>query len=226
MRPRAGKNGIYQGGEVEALIRPAQPKDAPEVTVLMYMAGKSHLQTSVYDLMFPGDLEETLEKLRGLYTANVRSWFHYSHFLVSEVDGKAVATLCGYNELESGGHKVRDALMELGMDRAEWSSLKQRMQPFYRVNPKHPEDAWVLEAVAVFPPYRGNGLIQGLLREILEIGKRRGYRHAELRMFIGNEPARRAYEKAGFIAAEERVDPEFEKIFASPGMVRMVKELY
>jgi GNAT superfamily N-acetyltransferase len=211
---------------VDAVIRPAVPDDASEVTRLIYIAGRSHVQTSIYDLMFPGSMEEKLEKLHGLYTADTRSWFHYSHFLVSEVDGKVAGTLCGYSERESGDHKIMEAFVEMGMSREEGIAFMQRMQAFFRVYPKHPDDAWVIESVAVFENYRGHGIIQPLLREILETGRRRGFRHAELGMLIGNAPAQRAYEKVGFTAADENIDREFEKIFASPGIVRMVKGLY
>jgi GNAT superfamily N-acetyltransferase len=210
---------------MQAFIRPAVPEDAPVVAQLMYLAGKSHVETSIYDLMFPGSMEERLNKLAGLFTARARSWYHYSYYLVSEVDGRIAGSLCGFNELEAGGTLLRDAFIEIGTDRAEGKAMDERMQPFHRVNPKHYEDSWVVEHVAVFPDFRGRGVIGDLLREILDRGRELGYGSAELNMLIGNTPAMRAYDKAGFFIVEENTDEEFMRIFGSPGMSRLYMEL-
>jgi translation initiation factor 4G len=103
--------------------------------------------------------------------------------------------------------------------------MVERLQPFYRVYPSHPDDAWVIENVAVLPDFRRRGVINALLMEVLDKGRQRAYRYAELGMLIGNLPAQRAYEKAGMVVVEEMTDPEFEEIFGSPGMARMVVEL-
>jgi ribosomal protein S18 acetylase RimI-like enzyme len=83
----------------------------------------------------------------------------------------------------------------------------------------------VIEHVAVFSEFRCRGIVTALLREILDRGRERDYRRSELNMLIGNTPARRAYEKAGFIAVEERTDEEFMRIFSTSGMLRMYREL-
>ena len=210
---------------MDALIRPAVPGDADKVSRLMYLAGQSHIDTSIYDIMFPGTLEFKLEQLRELFTTTTRSWFHYSHYLVAEVDEEVAGSLCGYNELEAGGRKVRKAFKETGWGSTKGRDMVERLQPFYRVYPVHPEDAWVIENVAVFPEFRRKGLINALLEEILDRGRQRGYKYAELGILIGNLPAQWAYEKAGMVVVEETTDPEFEEIFGSPGMARMVVEL-
>lgn len=206
-------------------IRAAAPKDAEAVARLIYLAGKSHLDVSVYDLMFPGGVEEKLQKLAALFTASTPSFYHHSHYLVGEVDGEIAGCLCGFNEGLTGGNLLREALAEIGIDRAEGKAMYARMQPFYRVNPGHYKDSWVVEHVAIFPEYRRRGVVTTLLEEILRLGGERGYGCAELNMLIGNEPARRAYERAGFVAAEEKTDDEFMRIFNCPGMLRMYREL-
>ncbi|RJP26313.1 MAG: GNAT family N-acetyltransferase [Actinobacteria bacterium] len=205
---------------MDPTIRPATPEDAPVVAELMYLAGKSHVETSIYDLMFPGSMEQRLHKLEGLFTTQARSWYHYSHYLVCEVGGEVAGSMCGFNELESGGTLLRDAFIEMGTDREEGKAMYTRMLPFHRVNPKHYEDSWVVEHVAVFPDFRGRGVATALLEEVLGRGRKAGYASAELNMLIGNTPARRTYEKAGFVIVEENTDGEFMRIFNSPGMVR------
>lgn len=73
--------------------------------------------------------------------------------------------------------------------------------------PKEIEGAWVIDSVATLP------------------GKRQGYAHAQVNMYIGNEPALKLYRKLGFEIAEEQRDGYFEKVIGSPGMFSLRKEL-
>lgn len=100
-----------------------------------------------------------------------------------------------------------------------------RLLPFHRVNPGHYEDSWVVEHVAVFPRFQGRGVVAALLREILERGRERGFGRCELNMLTGNAQALQAYRKAGFSIVEETSDEEFLRIFATPGMQRLCREL-
>jgi len=43
-------------------------------------------------------------------------------------------------------------------------------------------------------------------------------------VLIGNDGARRIYERAGFRVVAEFVHPEFQRVLGSPGNLRMVKE--
>ena len=210
---------------MEALVRPAVPEDARAAAQLIYLAGKSHLERSIYDLMFPGEMEERISKLAWLFTAQARSFFHYSHYLVGEVDGEVAGCLCGFNDAESGGALLRDAFLEMGMDRVEGRAMFTRLLPFHRVNPGHHEDSWVVEHVAVFPRFQGRGVAAALLHEILARGRERGFGRCELNMLTGNTQAMRTYRRAGFSVVEETSDEEFMSIFATPGMQRLCREL-
>ena len=204
-------------------IRPAEAGDVEDLSLLVYLAGKSHMSRSIYDLMFPGSKDYQLEVLQSLLL--VRPWFHYSIFLVADVDGKAVASLCGYSELETGGPKLGAALREIGWSSREVEELISRLEPFHRVFPPHPRDAWILEHAATMSAYREHGLMTALFKSFIDTAYEKGYRSVELGIFTGNLPARRAYEKLGFMVTEEYADAAFEELFSCPGMTRMVLSL-
>lgn len=107
------------------LIRPAATGDVPEVALLMYLAGKSHVETSVYDLMFPGTMGHRLELMKKPRVTEARSWFHYSHYLVAEVDGGVSGSLRGYGEAEAGASALRGAFIEIGWGREEGRAWKR-----------------------------------------------------------------------------------------------------
>jgi len=64
-----------------------------------------------------------------------------------------------------------------------------------------------------------------LLREILARGKAAGYAKSQIGYLVGNTPAQTAYERVGFVAADEKRHPDFEAAFGSPGIVRMERML-
>ena len=204
-------------------IRAALADDVERLTYLVYLAGKSHMPTSVYEMMFHGDMERQLEILRQLLM--VRPWFHHSEFLIADVDGDVAASLCGYSESEKGIPRLGDALVETGWNREDVKGIIERLEPLRRVYPTHPEDAWVLEHAATLEGYRRMGLVSSLFEAIIERGREKGYSYIELAIFTGNLPAQRAYEKLGFVAADSYSHPSFESIFDCPGMTRMTLNL-
>jgi ribosomal protein S18 acetylase RimI-like enzyme len=74
-----------------------------------------------------------------------------------------------------------------------------------------------VENVATLPEFRRRGLVDRLMEEILERGRRRGATESDISVFIGNDSAQRAYEKCGFAVIAERHDPEFESVYRTPG---------
>jgi RimJ/RimL family protein N-acetyltransferase len=207
------------------ITRSAEPEDADIIAEHEYIAGKSNAKISLYDLVFPGSKEESIACLKKLLLTNTRSWLHYSHYLVGIIEGEVVASLCGYNEAQSGAQKMIEALVEIGYGPEELLNIYERAASFYRVVPAHPDEAWVIEHVATSEEFRGLGLISDLLETIMKRGREQGFKKVELGMFIGNRPAQRAYEKVGFVLADQQIDSEFEQIFGVPGMVRMVRDL-
>ena len=79
----------------------------------------------------------------------------------------------------------------------------------------------MIEHVGTDPAYRGRGFVQSLIAQALEKGRAAGFSRATISFLIGNDPAERAYAKAGFVFAEEKRDPAFEALIGAPGF-RMV----
>jgi GNAT superfamily N-acetyltransferase len=194
----------------------------------MYMAGQGHVERSIYDLIIPGapgPTRERLEQMTRLLTTKKASWFHHSHYVVTEAGGSLAASLCSFNARQGGGKKLVAAFTKIGWSGADLHAMVDRMQPVFRVQPSLPRDAWIIENVATTLGFRGRGIIGALLEHAVEKGRDRGYGHFQIACMIGNTPAQRAYEKIGFRVVEELRDSEFERIFGTPGMSRLTMQL-
>jgi ribosomal protein S18 acetylase RimI-like enzyme len=207
--------------ETKVSIVEATPEHAAFVAWVGLTAFRSHLERGFWDFMLGGDEAHKLRYLEALAKTEQRHWAHRSPFIVAEVDGKPASALCGYLEEELGGPTLRMAMVEAnertGMTEEESVAGFERAKSIMNVVPEHAPGAWIVENVATLPEFRRRGLVDRLMEEILERGRRRGATVSDISVFIGNDGAQRAYEKCGFEVVAERHDPEFESVYRTPG---------
>ncbi len=210
-------------------IRRARQEDTAFIAWVQLAAARSHVPVGFFDLAFPGEEEARLALIERVCSTETLSMCHWSGFLVADVDGQPAAGLSGYEPTKRGTDTFAAAMLE-GLGGAGWSpedvdGVFGRMMPFLKCAPESPDDAWVVEWVATKPDFRGRGLVRSLLAKILQEGRDKGYRRAQISLLIGNHPAQHAYESAGFKAVDEKRHPEFETAFGSPGTLRMLRDL-
>jgi ribosomal protein S18 acetylase RimI-like enzyme len=210
-------------------IRDATAADVELIAWTQVEASRSGTPLGFWDLALPGADDTRLALVGEIATSSREHFAHVSGFLVAEVDGQAVGALSGYApKAKKLGHFV--GAMNQVLERHGWSEAHQRLIGF-RVAPAmacfsdSPDDRWIVEWVALRPAARGKGVAAELLRAVLARGRSAGFRKAQITYLIGNTPAQRTYERAGFSAVDEKRDPQFEAVFGSPGTVRMWAEL-
>ena len=216
---------------MELRIVDARPEHAQFLARVILIAHRSHLERGLWDFLVGGSEAECLRFLEALTTTSQPHWAHYSTFIVAEVDGQPVSALGGYFEAELGTETafiisaVREANGVVGRTEEDSIAGWQRAGSIAHVAPEHVPEAWVIENVATLPEFRRRGLADRLLAEILDKGRRRGATIADVGVLIGNDPAQRAYEKAGFAVIGEKRHPEFEAVYKSPGIRSLTRAL-
>jgi translation initiation factor 4G len=209
-------------------IRPARAADAPFLAEVLAMAGRGHLPLGPWDLLFP-DARERRRALAQLAGGGVRSWCHHSLFQVVDRDGEAGAALVAFEPEELGevslGRPLFDVFQRLGWQPDRIAAVGPLLAPYLRCFPDMPPGSWIVENVGTRADLRRQGLVRSLLERALATGRSRGHRRAQISCLIGNLPAQRAYEKAGFAVVEERADAEFERMLGAPGFSRMTQAL-
>lgn len=210
-------------------ILDAQPDHAGFIAWVVLAAFRSHLDRGLWDYFIDDDEAACLRYLEALATTDTAHWAHYSGFLVAEVDAHPAAALCGYFDEERGMHALQKAATEvdesLGRTPEQSAAGLQRIAPIFHVMPDHAPGAWIIENVAADPAYRRRGLVDALLTQILERGRELGATQADIGVMIGNDPAQRAYVKAGFRVTGEKRHPDFESIWGCPGLRSLSRDL-
>ena len=210
------------------VIRPARREDAPFLAWCILAAGRAHLERGWYDIALGLDQERSLQALTRLVTTDTPSWWRFDHWLVAEVDGAPAAGLAAFGAAAFAGS---EAAMTEALGGAGWNADQigqvwlRGAYVFSCTSPPDDHEAWVIENVACRPEHRGEGLVGALIARALEQGRRQGFSEAQISFVIGNEPAERAYAKAGFEPFEERRHPDFEAAVGSPGLKRWGQRL-
>src|SRR5262245_51541154 len=204
-------------------LRAARAGDVPLVARGLGMSGRGHLQRGAWDVLFP-DAAERDRALRRIARGG-RSWCQHAVFHVAESDGAAVAALAAFEPVAIGGTSLgpvlAEAFAELGWSADRCGDAIARSAPYMLCFPDMPDGTWIVENVGTLPTHRRRGHVATLLEHALEEGRRLGHTRAQISCLIENDPARRAYERAGFAVVAERRHPEFAALLGAPGFLRM-----
>jgi len=209
---------------MDVRIVDARPEHVPFIAWVMLTAHRSHLERGLWDFLIGDSEAECLRFLEALATTSRPHWSHHSIFIVAEVDGRPAAALCGYIDGELGTvtgsltNAVQEASRMVGRTEEDTAAGWKRAGSIALVAPDHARDAWVVENVATLPEFRRKGRVDRLLAEMLDRGRRRGATVGDIGVLIGNDGAQRAYEKAGFKVISEKLHPDFEAVYKSPGI--------
>jgi len=209
-------------------IRPARKNDFDFMSWLILTAGRAHVKKGIWEVILAETEEKCLNFLRELSVTKIPHYFHYSSYLLAEVDGAPVAGLGGYDPVFLGDSALWQALPEvfskLG---SETAGMDRSNEPPKIISciPDSVEGAWVIDSVASIQRLRRKGIVSKLLKEIMEKGRKKGFKLAQINIYIGNVAAQRLYEKHGFTVIDEVRDPYFEAQIGSPGMARMLRNL-
>jgi ribosomal protein S18 acetylase RimI-like enzyme len=210
-------------------LRDATLAEADLIAWVQVEAARSGTPLGFWDLALPGADEPRLRLIAELAVSTKEHFAHVSGFLVAELDGVPVGALSGYAPaVKKQGHFV-GALNQV-LERNGWSEAHRRLLgirilPAVSCFSDTPDDRWIVEWVAVRPNVRGKGVAAQLCSAILERGRAAGFRKAQISYLVGNIPAKRTYERAGFVETDGKRDAQFEAIFGAPGTVRMWMDL-
>ncbi|WP_128927796.1 GNAT family N-acetyltransferase [Bradyrhizobium guangxiense] len=201
-------------------IRSARPDDAEFIAQTILSSQRGYRPRGWFDVALALPDAQCRDFVARIAVARAVSMWHVSQFLVAEVDGKPAAALCALPAAGTGPaawRAIEEVAFATGLATIELEAIRRRGTYTRTCWVQGGEGDWMIEHVATDPASRGRGLVQALIAHALDKGRAAGFTRATISFLIGNEPAERAYAKAGFVFAEEKRDPAFETIIGAPG---------
>ncbi|MBR0699603.1 GNAT family N-acetyltransferase [Bradyrhizobium diazoefficiens] len=201
-------------------VRSARPEDAGFIARTILSSQRGYRPRGWFDFALGWPEAQCRDFIARIAVAQAVSMWHVSQFLIAEVDGKPAVALCALPAAGTGPaawSAIAEVGTATGLSETELDAIRRRGAYTRACWVQGGEGDWMIEHVATDPAYRGRGLVQALIAHALDKGRAAGFGRATISFLIGNEPAERAYAKAGFAFAEERHDPAFETIIGAPG---------
>ncbi|MCU0480747.1 MAG: GNAT family N-acetyltransferase [Anaerolineae bacterium] len=189
-------------------IRPATPADIPFLAMIQYEASLPPANFSFWDYPLMGLGIDTLAFIETVMRLNAGTWGSVSEFLVLEADGVPIAAAAGIEADEAfarGPVRISDISrigLELGWTPETTHIFQTRYENQWQ-DPQGnflllPQSSYIIESVAVIPNMRGKGVIQPLMRYMIDKARADGHEFVGITVANGNDHAKRAYEKLGF----------------------------
>lgn len=201
-------------------IRSARPQDADFVAQTILSAQRGYRPRGWFDVALGWPEAQCRDFIARIAVARTVSMWHVSQYWIAEVHGAPGAALCAVPAAGTGTaawRAIEEVAAATGLAASELDAVRRRGAYTRACWVQGGEGDWMIEHVATDPAYGGRGLVQTLIAHALDQGRAAGFRRATISFLIGNEPAERAYTKAGFAFAEEKRDPAFEAIIGAPG---------
>ena len=209
-------------------LRNATVDDAAFLAWLILTAGRAHVKRGIWEVILNQPEEDCLSFLELLTITSTPHLFHNSCYLIAEAEARPVSGLGGYDPDTLGYPRLLESLPEVYGKLGKLPTREMAAGKPPRITaciPPSVKGAWVIDSVATLPAFRRQGIVDRLLDNVLDVGRKKGYRQAQISIYIGNIPAQRAYEKHGFRLLDEWPDPYFEREIGSRGMARLICDL-
>src|SRR3954468_16857863 len=208
------------------LIRPAGPDDSGFIARNILAAQRGPRTRGWFEIALGWPEPQCLAFVAQVATAQTRSWWHVSQFIIAEVDGEPAAALCALPATGTGaaaGAAITEVAHKTGLSASQLGAIFRRGAYSANCWAQGGAGGWLIEHVASLPAYRERGLVQAQIAHALALGREAGFTHASISFLIGNDPAERCYAKAGFTFAEEKRDRAFEALTGTPGFRRFAR---
>lgn len=210
-----------------ATFRPAIESDAQQLLgQAIRDSERAHTGTGIWDVAVGEDADPTRSLANVLGYACLHRpdcHFHYSHFIIGEVEGEAAAAGCAFvypafsatksfPAISYAAQQVRGMSVEDSTEMWGNISFLDDVFPDYDYN-----NTWMLESIFVSEKFRKCGIALQMINALFDMGREKQVKECLVVCAIGNKAAYRVYEKAGFECLGEGRSAAAEEALGSEG---------
>ncbi|QOP45080.1 acyl-CoA acyltransferase [Sulfurimonas paralvinellae] len=196
-------------------IRQAKVEDAPFLAQMMLQSSRAGKKVGLFDLIFEtNDDKELLRKLEQLAQTEAKSHCNYRNFLIAEMDGQSVGTLCSYEPRKATKEVFIAALQEIGCS----ETLENTLEVFYGCKLDVSRTALMFDFMEELEGFLDVGVLKALMHKSLLSARLKGYSIAQTIIEIGSLEAELLYEKLGFSVIDEKECESYKEIFGRSGL--------
>ncbi|MCX6052593.1 MAG: acyl-CoA acyltransferase [Campylobacterales bacterium] len=197
-------------------IRQANAGDAPFLAQMILQSSRAGKKECIFDLVFQtNDDKEILKKLEALTQATAKSHCQFTNFLIAEVDGKKVGSLCSYEPRIATRQTFVDALKEIGCD----ESVSLVLEVLYDCDFELNNRTLMFDFMEEVEGFIDVGILKTLMQKSLLTARLKGYRIAQSIVEIGSLETILYYKKLGFKEVQTIESELYREKFGRVGLM-------
>jgi len=198
-------------------IKQAKAEDSAFLAQMILQSSRAGKKDGLFDLLFAtNDNKIILQRLEELTQTTAKSRCHFSNFLIAELDGKSIGTLCSYEPRISNRESFIKALTEIG-----FTDESEALEVMYICDFHLNNRTLVFDFVEELEGFRDVGVLKALMQKSLLTARLKGYRIAQTMIEIGSLESELFYKKMGFTKIEEKECALYKEKFGRIGMSLM-----
>jgi N-acetylglutamate synthase-like GNAT family acetyltransferase len=202
-------------------IRKATENDSEFLAQMILQSSKAEKVECIFNLIFKSNDDNiVLEKLAKLTKTSVKSQCHFSNFLVAELDGKSVGSLCTYEPRIATRQSFVDALVEVGCS----EDISETLEVLYDCDFELNNRTLMFDYMEELEGFVDVGVLKALMQKSLLTARLKGYRIAQTIVEIGSLETLLFYKKLGFTKVKEKECELYKEKFGRAGLVLLAIE--
>ena len=197
-------------------IRKAEAKDASFLAEMILQSTRAGKKYGIFDLVFPSkDDAKVKHCIEQLVTSSAKNHCHYTNFLIADVDGKSVGTLCSYEPRISNQEAFLAALDETGCEYAPLEDLDILRECDFGLNNR----TLMFDFMEEINGFEDVGILKALMQKSLLTARLKGYRIAQTIVEKGSLEILLDYKKLGFKEVREKECELYKEKFGRSGLI-------
>ena len=201
-------------------IRKATTADSAFLAQMILQSSRAGKKVGLFDLLFEkSDDKQILENLEALTNTTAKNHCHLSNFLIAEMNGKSVGTLCSYEPRISTREAFVDSLKEVGCEHVE-----EGLEVLYSCDFNLNKRTLMFDFMEELEGFIDVGVLKTLMQKSLLTARLKGYRIGQTLVEIGSLESILFYKKLGFKEIEQRECELYKEKFGRPGLILLSLE--
>lgn len=202
-------------------IRKAVASDSAFLAQMILQSCRAGKKEGIFDLIFKADSDEALlTNLERLTQTTAKNHCHYNNFLIAELDGKSVGTLCSYEPRIATKEVFVDALKECGCD----DDVADILEVIYTCDFNLNKRTLMFDFMEEVEGFIDVGVLKALMQKSLLTARLKGYRIAQTIIEIGSLESKLLYKKLGFTQVAEQECELYREKFGRTGLTLLAIE--
>jgi len=200
-------------------IRKATQEDASFLAQMILQSSRAGKKIGLFDLIFNN--ENLIENLTKLCIAEKKSKYHVSNFLIAELDGEQVGSLCSFEPRISTQESFINVLAEIGV---EEEHIKEELEIFHSCDFTFNTRTLMFDCMEEKEGFIDVGVLKALMQKSLLNARLKGYRVAQTVVEIGALDMILFYKKLGFKEVKEQECEAYREKYGRSGLMLLAIE--